>query len=174
MSFWQKTPPKEGKSVPDFQLSSLEGKPFTLTAQRGQPTALFFFCGCAACWEVAKEWTNLQRSGVLTQPAVRLQKTVVIYVDLSLKAAQDLAEAMAWDKPRTILLLDKDNTLRDRFQAEPCPRVFIADDRLILRYTNTHSYDAPQKAPAAAIVAFTLDALKKLPPPTPKARKGPA
>jgi peroxiredoxin len=170
MIFQKITPPQEGKPLPEFRLETLEGKPFLLASQKKQPSVLFFFCGCAACWDVATEWNRLQRSGTLRQQTPRLQTSIIVYVDMSLTSAKAMAQEMNWDRAQATLILDAKNRVRGLYKAEPCPRVFLADDKKILRYSNTHTYDAPQKAPASAIVAFTLDALKKVasPPSKPK------
>ncbi|MGC4044814.1 MAG: redoxin domain-containing protein [Armatimonas sp.] len=154
--------PEEGKPIPKLEASQLNKKRFTLTTLRGQPIALFFFCGCQACWDLATEWNRLQRAEVLRNQAPGLKRTVIVYVDMSPSAAESLARATGWEGESTLPLVDTNDIARKAYQAEPCPRVFVADSRHILRYTNSHPYDQPQKAPVAAIAAFCLDALKRV------------
>ena len=154
---------REGAPLPPLRLPRLDGKTFTLDASDRRVMPIFFFCGCDDCYKVATEWCQMQRSGALKE-SYRIDATVVIYVDLSVVAAKALAEQIGWPGEQSILLLDRDNQVRDLWKAEPCPRVFLRDSAGVLRYTNVHPYDAARKAAPPAIVAFTLDALKKLSP----------
>jgi hypothetical protein len=125
--------------------------------------ALFFFCGCSWCRDVAKEWAILQRAGTLVEKEKKNGRpaTLVVYSGLDAAAARRLAAAAGLDRSQTTLLPDPEESVTEPiYHAEPCPRVFVLDERGSLRYTNNGEDDAPRKAPAAAIVARALDALR--------------
>jgi hypothetical protein len=67
---------------------------------------------------------------------------------------------------QTVLLPDPqmDVTLM-KYDAEPCPRVFVVDPAGQIVYTNNHSDDAPRKAPEMVIASRALDALRRCAPP---------
>jgi peroxiredoxin len=95
--------------------------------------------------------------------------TVVVYSEVSPESAKIMADYCGFDPAQTVVLVDEDRavTVND-YNAEPCPRVFVVDTKGTLRYTNDHKDDAPREAPAAAIVAKTVDALRAaVPAPTP-------
>lgn len=153
--------PVVGKPAPAFTLADVDGKPRRLAEFRGRPVALFFFCGCEWCGDVAKEWAALQRSGALPKPAA----TVVVYAEMDAPVAREVATIYGLDRSRTVLLPDPERTATvPLYQAEPCPRVFVLDGGGVLRYTNDHADDAPRKAPALAITSRTLQALRAATP----------
>jgi hypothetical protein len=88
--------------------------------------------------------------------------TVIVYSEMSAESAKTLAASCGLDPAQTVLLVDEDrHVTADVYHAEPCPRAFVLDAAGVVRYTNNSTLDAPRKAPAAAIVARTLDALRK-------------
>ena len=50
--------PQTGHLAPPFTRADTTGKLFSLTAARGHPLALFFFCGCPWCADVAQGWSR--------------------------------------------------------------------------------------------------------------------
>jgi len=157
--------PLVGQPVPAISLMDTEGRPFGVRAVDGKPAVLFFFCGCDACRACATEWAQLQRSGALklspsdksssrTEPA-----TAIIYSGSSneLKSFSLSTNLYLQD---TVLLPDPMMVATQQYKVDPCPRVFVIDGKGMLRYTNNHGDDQPQKAPTAAIIARTVDALR--------------
>lgn len=163
--------PSVGRPAPNFSAPDLTGKQRALTEFQGGPVALFFFCGCPWCTEVAREWGQLQRSGALLAPAsvgkptaapgAPSEPTTLVVYTLDEKLTRETSASDGLDLPRTVLFSDESLRLSDRFGAHPCPRVFVLDGAGVLRYTNTGPDDAPRKAPALVIVSRALDALRK-------------
>jgi peroxiredoxin len=180
--------PVPGRPAPAFTLPDLNGKQHSLSEFKGRRVTLFFFCGCSWCAEVAKEWARLQRMGVLldqekpSKPTEKKAvppppKTVIIYFEMDAESARDLFTTAGLDPAQTTALLDEpqDVTIR-QYDADPCPRAFVVDDKGILRYTNNHADDTARKASTATIIARTMGALhaagsRLQPPPTRLIRK---
>jgi hypothetical protein len=143
--------------------------------------ALFFFCGCSWCGEIAKEWAGLQQSGALpnakgdvsksSAPAI-FPATVVVYSEMEPEIAREMALMYGLNLAQTVVLIDPDMRVTEGvYKADPCPRVFVLDAKGVLRYTNNHPDDQPRKAPAIAIVSRTVGALRAAAPVDPDTRK---
>ncbi len=147
--------PQTGHLAPPFTLTDTTGKPFVLTATRGRPLALFFFCGCPWCAEVAKAWGQTQRGARL--PAST--ETAVIFAG-DKAAASDFAAKNGLDVSQTLLLPDPDSKVTETvYKSNSCPRAFVLDPKGVITYTNDHPDDQPRIAPAKIIVSHTLEAL---------------
>lgn len=164
----EKAAPAVGKSAPTFTLSDVEKKKRTLAEFKGRRVALFFFCGCSWCADIAREWAALQRNGALAEQrggkgryAPEPPATVIVYSELNAATCRELSRIYGLDLARTVLLPDLEmRVTQSLYRAEPCPRVFVLDAKGVLRYTNDHSDDTPRKAPALAIVSRALEALR--------------
>ena len=157
-----------GRPVPVFTLPDTEGKPQPLTRFRGRSTALFFFCGCRWCAECARAWAQFQRGGALPPAST----TVVVY-SLNRNESRRLAREYGLVSAQTTVLADPDLRVTEGlYHAALCPRVFALDTGGILRFTNDHRDDAPQKAPALAIVSRALEALRRTAPARPRSLPG--
>lgn len=147
--------PKEGHLAPPFSLADTQGKAFTLTAARGHSAALFFFCGCPWCADVARLWAEVQRGSRLPSDA----QTVIVFAGTKAEASVFAAKS-GLDLARTRLLPDPDSKLTEgTYQANSCPRVFTLDAKGLIRYTNDHADDKPRQSPAKLIVKQALAAL---------------
>jgi AhpC/TSA family len=151
--------PAVGRAALPFTLTDTEGKKRSLAEFHGRRVALFFFCGCSWCTEVARGWGPLQRGGALGEKGVKPPITVIVY-EGDAEAVRALAASAGLDPAQTILLPDPERTVARTYQAEPCPRVFVLDGKGVLRYTNNGTDDAPRKVPAIVIVSKTVDALR--------------
>jgi peroxiredoxin len=155
--------PATGHPAPAFVLSDVNGKKRSLAEFRGRPVALFFFCGCSWCADVAREWATLQRSHALDQShsgSLKAPITLIVYQG-GVEEARSLAAAYGLDPAETVLLPDPQLTVTlQTYNADPCPRVFVVDRKGILRYSNTGKDDLARKAPAMVIVSRTIDALR--------------
>jgi hypothetical protein len=158
--------------APEFQLPDTEKKLRKLSEFRGRPVALFFFCGCSWCADVAREWAALQRGGALPAGRRGGPVTVVVYAGLDAEAARNLAAAAGLDPARTVLLPDPDSHVSARrYQVDPCPRAFVVDAAGVLRYTNQGADEAPRVAPGLVIASRTRDALQAAAPASSGTRK---
>lgn len=147
--------------APDFRLLDTENKPHKLSEFRGRPVALFFFCGCSWCADVAREWASMQRGGALPEGRGGSAVTLVVYAGLDAEASRNLATTAGLDPARTVVLPDPDSRVSAAlYGVNPCPRAFVVDPAGVLRYTNVGKDEAPRVAPALVIVTHTLAALQ--------------
>jgi hypothetical protein len=177
----------ENKIAPAFTLKDVEGTSHTLAEYRGRSLVILFACGCQWCHAFGTEWAQMQRSGVLLDavgqnesgaPAPsRPPLTLVVYMGEA-AAARAYAASEGLDLEQTVLLTDADYKVTRQYHALPCPRLYVLDDKGLLRYVNHHADDAPQKAAASLLVAKTIDGLRRttlpLPPPAVHPTKKPA
>ena len=146
--------PHGGDPAPDFTRADTAGRPFTLSAQRGRPLALFFFCGCPWCADVARAWSRDQRR------AARPADAAIVYAGPASEAAA-FARRNGLDPARTRLLPDPDSALTERvYRVASCPRAFALDAVGVIRYTNDHADDRPRLAPTRTIAARVAAALR--------------
>ncbi len=147
--------PQTGHLAPPFTRTDTTGKPFALAAARGRPLALFFFCGCPWCADVAQAWGRVQRGARLPNSA----RTVVVFAG-DKAAASAFAAKNGLDLTQTLLLPDPDSKLTETvYHANSCPRTFVVNPQGIITYTNDHPDDLPRQAPAKTIVLHAFEAL---------------
>ena len=96
---------------------------------------------------------------VAERTQVATPQTLIVFSG-DVETARAFAAAVGLDSKQTVLLPDPDMQVTRAYQAVPCPRVFVLDALGRVRYTNAHADDAPQKAPALAIVSRAFDALR--------------
>lgn len=145
--------PQAGQPAPAFALPDAQGRPFSLAATQGRPAALFFFCGCPWCADVAHVWGQVQRKGIA--------RTVVVFAGTGAEA-QAFAARSGLDARQTTLVPDPDSKLTEGvYRLNSCPRAFALDPAGGIRYTNDHADDQPRLAPAKTIAGHTLRALGK-------------
>jgi len=143
--------PSAGKPAPAFTRADAQGRPFALASERGHPVALFFFCGCPWCADVATLWGRQQRKGSL--------RTLVVFAGTGAEA-RAFAARNGLDVGQTTLLPDPDSALTEGvYKLSSCPRAFVLDAAGLIRYTNDHADDQPRLAPAATIVQRAQSAL---------------
>jgi peroxiredoxin len=159
---------RAAKAAPGFTLRDADGVQRSLVDYRGRPVALFFYCGCEWCHHCASLWGQFQRGNALPQdPSGRVPATLVVFSGDAAAVRQFRDETGL--ASNTVLLPDPqmDVTL-GKYDAEPCPRVFVIDPAGHVVYTNNHSDDAARKAPEVVIASRALDALRKCASPAPK------
>jgi len=145
--------PHAGQPAPAFRLTDTQGRPFSLAATRSHATALFFFCGCPWCADVARVWGQTQRKGAIP--------TVIVFAGSGAEA-HAFAARNGLDLKHTTLLPDPDSKLTEGvYKLNSCPRAFALDPAGLIQYTNDHVDDQPRVAPAKTIVLRTFQALEK-------------
>lgn len=78
------SPPTSGAVAPDFRVTTLNGQPFQLSAERGKVVALYFAAAwCPTCVPEAQAWTKLYQ-----QEHSRGLDVVMVDVDTSEGATQ--------------------------------------------------------------------------------------
>ena len=145
--------PQAGRPAPAFTLADAQGKSFSLAATRGRPAALFFFCGCPWCADVARAWGQAQPK--------ETARTIIVFAGTGAEA-KAFAARNGLDPKQTTLLPDPDSKLTEGvYKLNSCPRAFALDPAGLIRYTNDHADDQPRLAPAKTIVGYTQKALGK-------------
>ena len=147
--------PQVSQLAPVFATTDVQGRPFSLAATRGRPAALFFFCGCPWCADVARAWGKAQRGA--QRPLSIL--TLVVFAGTGAEA-KAFAARNGLDLKQTTLLPDSESRLTEGiYKLNSCPRAFALDPAGLVRYTNDHVDDQPRSAPAKTIVLRTSLAL---------------
>ncbi len=147
--------PQAGKLAPAFTLADAHGKSFSLTSVQGHPVALFFFCGCPWCAEVAHAWGKIQHDRHLPKST----QTLIVFAG-SPADALNFAAKNGLDRKQTTLLPDPDSALTENvYKLTSCPRAFALGRDGVIHYTNDHPDDQPRVVPAKTIVSRTLTAL---------------
>lgn len=168
--------PAVGKPAPPFALADVNEKQRSLSEFRGRRVALFFFCGCSWCEDVAREWAALQRGGALAEKekgkGAPAPATLIVYSELDAPVARELSSLYGLDPAQSVSLPDPAMAATKVYRADPCPRVFVLDGKGVLRYTNDRADDAPRKAPALVITSRALEALRAAAPEAPKSTRG--
>jgi peroxiredoxin len=78
------SPPTNGVVAPDFRVTTIDGRSFQLSAERGQVVALYFAAAwCPTCVPEAQAWTKIYQ-----QDHARGLDVVMVDVDASEGAAQ--------------------------------------------------------------------------------------
>jgi len=163
------TPPKpaapRGEPAPAFSLPDVEAKAHSLSDYRGQSVALFFYCGCSWCHKCALAWGQAQRGGQLPASSgtgtKRPPLTVIVYHG-DAEELRGFARDTGLDLKQTVLLVDPEETVSPRYDADPCPRAFVLDAQGVIRYTNDEQGKDSYKIPAPLIVSRALEALREI------------
>jgi peroxiredoxin len=161
-----------GRAAPLFRLQDPGGHRYALSDYRGRNVVVLFFCGCSWCADCAHAWAEMQRNGVLKPAATNAKSsrlaspvTLVVFAG-GREETRAFAAQSRLDARQTLFLSDADQKVTlDAYKATVCPRAFVIDARGVVRYTNNHPEDAPRQAPAEAIVAQIITALRQLPTP---------
>lgn len=114
-----------GEPLPDFVLEDLDGDPVRLSDLRGRPVVLTFFASwCFPCQEelpvLEEAWR--ERRDEFTAVAVS-------YDDLA-RDSRQFVEDLGVTFP---VLLDVDDTVRDRYALRGIPQTFFVDEQGVLR-----------------------------------------
>ena len=143
--------PQVGRPAQAFTRADVQGRLVSLASMRGHSVALFFFCGCPWCADVATLWGREQRKGSA--------RTLVVFAGTGAEA-RAFATRNGLDIGQTTLLPDPDSALTEGvYKLNSCPRAFVLDAAGLIRYTNDHADDQPRRAPAAVLVQRTRQAL---------------
>ncbi len=147
--------------APAFTLADTAGVKHSLSDYHGHPITLFFYCGCEWCHRAATVWGQFQRGNVLPPDHTGQPASTLIVFSGDASAAGQFRDETGLDPNSTVLLPDPDmDVTLGKYNAEPCPRVFVIDPNGHIAYTNNHADDAPRKASALAIASRALDALR--------------
>jgi hypothetical protein len=117
-------------SIYSVILRDTHGHRRSLDRYGGQVMAVHFFCGCAACHEMATVWANALDSlpadkkggGKLHQRPV----TIVVFSG-SVGEAKSFLKETRLSSHRVVLLFDNSRTAASAFGVTTCPRSFVAN-----------------------------------------------
>jgi peroxiredoxin len=146
---------------PDFTLRDSRGHSVRLSALRGRPVVIWFFCGCPWCAACARQWGAFEQGGVITGGS-QGPITLVVYAGNATDGVAFI-QSEGMDANTTTVVGDPQlSVTEDLYHAELCPRVFVLDQRGIVRYTNDHADDKPRVASANTITSKALGALQRI------------
>ena len=142
--------------------AAIDNHAWTLRSTLGHPVVLFFFCGCNECHHVASSWADLTRSGVLRSAPFTAARSATPVIAVVYSGDVTDLEAFSAQTGLTgvVLIPDPEMKLTNLYRVGPCPRVFVLDQKGVLRYTNSGTDDAPQGGHEDLIVARALTALR--------------
>lgn len=155
------------QSMLPFVLKGADNKTHALADFRGHPTTVFFFCGCDWCARCAKTWAQFQRADVLRSESnghsvsreTKSINTLIVFAG-DASAAQSFAAQAGLRPEQTLMLCDTTMRVTNAYHVESCPRVFVADAKSRLRYTNNHQDDRPHTSTPLIIVCRALNAMQ--------------
>ncbi|MCS6775156.1 MAG: redoxin domain-containing protein [Chloroherpetonaceae bacterium] len=155
-----------GRPAPAFTAPDVEGNTRTIGQWRGRPLVILFFCSCDACRPVAQLWGEAQATDAL-RPAsgavapTSSQKTApetLVFFAGDVEATRKFAGSVGLDPAQTILFPDYTFRTARRYNAIPCPRIFVVDRQGIVRYTNNEAGGKPDETPAPVLVSRAITA----------------
>lgn len=153
--------PVIGRAAPAFTALNTSGQKRTLSEFRGRPVVLIFFCGCSRYSDLARQWGDLQRGGVLEMktPAGKTPVTIAV-VESGAKEMRKYLEENGLMLSRSVLIPDPQSKLTLLYGADPGPRLFVLDGRGIVRYAGTTTDAGEGQSHTQAVVAQALSALR--------------
>jgi hypothetical protein len=158
--------PTVGKPAPRLELRDTNDTPLDWKPLASRRTAVFFFCGCQACHDVAREWTRRQQEGHKTVSAIEPLPAVVVFAGNADELRQFQAQTgLRGDSLR--FAPDPDMKAAQRYDAVPCPRAFVWDNAGILRWISPQNQgETPALKPHIMVQSVLTAALplKKMSP----------
>jgi peroxiredoxin len=157
--------PKADTRAPDFTLPDTKGKKqrlvSLLSATKGKPLQMWFFCACNRCTEAAREWGQLQKS---TDKKNSMPMTIIVFLG-DAKTAVSWSKSVGLDEKQTVIVCDPEAKVSENlYHASPCPRSFVLDNKGKILYINNGPDDGNDDSPAKLIVAKTVSTLQRLNP----------
>jgi peroxiredoxin len=130
---------KVGKSAPEINVISEASIGLTLDQYRGRKVVLAFMCGCDRCKQLVP-WLNdlVRRQG--------RDKVTVLAIGAFSTDGRDLFKAET--KAAFPVCIDPDRKTILHYASEACPRLWLIDEKGIIRYTNQSN-----RIPAAKLAA---------------------
>lgn len=125
-----------GDTAPDFTVTDVNGKTFTL-ASEAKPVAIFFFAGwCGLCVPESRAWMTLSKENP--------EKFIPIIVDIQRGETNEdvkkFMQAVAINSPEAIWALDTDDLLT-KYNVKRLDTTFILDSNKKVLYTDEFPTD---------------------------------
>jgi peroxiredoxin len=137
------SPPRIGRTAPDFTLAGRKGNMVRLSFLRKRPVLLCFFCRCPLCRTMA---AKIARTKALTDGT----QVVVVASDA---AVTDSDEFQRDTGLQATYLSDSPPIVGVRYRSEACPRVWLIDADGVLRYGSANNLVAADTVVAALVAA---------------------
>jgi len=120
--------PKAGDSAPDFSLSSIEGKRYTLSEMKGKVVLIGMFHICVPCMNQAMEFEKVRK-------ALDSDQLVILGINTSGDSKEAVAKYLAgFSKPIHFpYLLDPGLTVHKNFTQRDMPTVLIIDAKGVIK-----------------------------------------
>ena len=150
-------PPAIGAAAPDFKLTTLDGKPFTLLeAVRAKNGIVVMFIATKCPYSNA--YNDRMRD-----MAIAYEKQGILFIGINSNKSEPAEEVGSHGKQHGFtfpLMKDPENKVADLYDARHTPEVFVVDKSGTLRYHGRidENYEEPQKV-ASPDLKNALDAL---------------
>ena len=150
-------PPAIGAAAPDFKLTALDGKLFTLSeAARAKNAVAVMFIATKCPYSNA--YNNRMRD-----MAIAYEKQGILFVGINSNKSEPAEEVAAHGKQHGFtfpLMKDPDNKVADLYDARHTPEIFVVDKSGTLRYHGRidENYEEPSKVTSPDL-KNALDAL---------------
>lgn len=119
--------PAVGKPAPRLELQLSSGSPLEWKPLSRRKTALFFFCSCEACHEVAKLWAQQEQKKQTQQLKSNTTPQKVIVFAGDADAVQRFQAETGLSGSHVRYACDPEMKAALRYDAMPCPRAFTWD-----------------------------------------------
>lgn len=157
-----------GRPAPVFAAPDVEGRTRTIAQWKGRPLVILFFCSCDACRPVAQLWGEAQATGALrpasgsdgdtaADPRKMALETLVFFAG-DVEATRNFAGSVGLDSRQTVLFADYAFRTARRYNAIPCPRIFVVDRQGIVCHTNNEAGGKADETPAPVLVSRAITA----------------
>jgi peroxiredoxin len=136
--------PAIGAAAPDFKLTTLDGKPFSLSeAARARNAVVVMFIATQCPYSNA--YNDRMR-----EMATAYEKQGVLFVGINSNKSEPANEVAAHAKKHSFtfpLMKDPDNKVADLYNARHTPEIFLVDKSRTLRYHGRidENYEEPSK-----------------------------
>lgn len=149
--------PPIGSPAPDFSLTTLDGKPFTLSeAVRGKAAVVVMFIATQCPYSNAY-------NGRMRDMAIAYEKQGVLFVGINSNKTEPASEVAAHGREHGFtfpLMKDPSNKVADLYAARHTPEIFVVDREGKLRYHGRidENYENPSRV-ASPDLKNALDAM---------------
>jgi hypothetical protein len=120
--------PVVGGQALDFGLPDIKGKVHRLSEFKGRPVILTFFCGCPTCKDMATQLARARRETPHPPPVLS------VFTSHWSPGGTPAFANQSGGTDFTYVHSGPDSTVVDSYQGTPCPKVYVLDKVLKIRY----------------------------------------
>jgi len=148
----------DNQQAPNFSLQGLDHNTHSLAKYSGKTVVLFFFCGCKWCHDAARNWALAQRK----YGSVLHERTVIVYSG-GANEAREFVKQTGLDTAQSDMLIDDGMAVTYfKYNAVPCPRVYVLSPSQSVVYTNDHRNDAPRTITGQALIQNVVNEIESI------------